>query len=151
MQDEVIMEELTESGKLTDDYIASLVPVRKQHESTQFVSVLSIGLHEEDDIDSEQNEILSMIKDELNSLGLKKKKKRDGSGKKRIRGLPETDFVMLMEDTEWHLSGQGYVVNVFQRKKNVIIVPNQFSNFFLLFFIFFFLLLFICELFFFFV
>ncbi len=113
MQDEVIMEELTESGKLTDDYIASLVPVRKQHESTQFVSVLSIGLHEEDDIDSEQNEILSMIKDELNSLGLKKKKKRDGSGKKRIRGLPETDFVMLMEDTEWHLSGQGYVVNVF--------------------------------------
>ena len=53
MQDEVIMEELTESGKLTDDYIASLVPVRKQHESTQFVSVLSIGLHEEDDIDYE--------------------------------------------------------------------------------------------------
>ena len=106
LQDEAIMDELTKAGKLTDEYIASLMPPLKGHNSTQFQSVKSRALHDEKDIDMEQNEILGMIKDELVSMGIKKTRKKDGSGKKKIRGLSQNDFEMLMEDTEWHLSGQ---------------------------------------------
>jgi hypothetical protein len=106
IQDEAVVAELTEAGKLTDEHVASLVPIAKTHESTQFASVTSIHLHDEQDIDEEQNEILAMIKDELSGLGLKKTRNKKG-GKKKIRGLTESDFQLLMEDQEWHLTGQG--------------------------------------------
>ena len=108
VQDEAIMEELTKAGKLTDAYISSLIPVLKVHQSTQFQSVKSMHLHEEEDIELEEKEVSGIVKDELISMGIKKTRRKDGTGKKKIRGLSANDFEMLMDDTEWHLSGQRY-------------------------------------------
>jgi hypothetical protein len=109
LQDEAIIEELTKSGKLTDEYISSLIPPLKSHNTTQFQSVLSRMLHDENEIDLSQNDIRTLIKEELHSIGLKKKRRKDGSGKKKLRGLTEEDYEMLMEDTEWHLAGARYI------------------------------------------
>jgi len=108
IQDEAVTEELTAAGKLTDEHICSLCSPLKSHESTQFRSVLSRFLHEENDIDDMQNEIVSMLKEELSGVGLKKKRAIDGTGKKKIRGMTEFDYEALMEE-EWHMTGQGCV------------------------------------------
>lgn len=112
LQDQVVVETLTEKGLWSDEHIASLVEKQglSRHETTEFACVESHMFHTVDEIGEEQLEILSLLEIELELANLKRTRgTTKGDKKKRVRRMSRDERDALMQGSHsWHLKGENW-------------------------------------------
>ena len=111
LQDQVVVEALTEKGLWSDDHIASLVKNQplSRHETTEFASVESLMYHTIDEIGEESAETMSLLEIELELSNLKRTRgNTKDDKKKRVRSMTKKELKRLMERGSWHLKGENW-------------------------------------------
>ena len=121
LQDQVVVETLTEKGVWSDEHISMLVEKQglSRHETTEFACVESHLYHTVEDIGEENLEILSLLEIELELAGLKRTRgTTKGDKKKRVRGMSKDDRDALMQGNHsWHLKGENWPASKQDTKK----------------------------------